>query len=466
MSVPQKKYTCAKASVGDEADIFRLGHGMLDIAQFVYTFNTIRDIVRIHDPNVKDSKYEESASGRGFFDWFGPPPPKQVEFKNPELIITDSGMQQKHPDRNFSYSVTPEAIMKFFSLDNEFNRKYFKLDGGDIKFDESESLDNTDFEFLRDMQMNIDLKQDVEIIDYDDAFSTSEGGLTCGLLVNHTKKWLCVVFRGTIGTKDWGHNLNFDLNHKDMFPDHAAFTGADEDKPATHTGFTDYLVTPRPLDPNEKSYLKRLVSSIDWAFDPDDKLDDEATNPKPKITKEYGIYVTGHSLGGGLANLFSYHLADLKSRNDPSAQHIPSQIKAITFAAPLIGNEAFGKKYQELEKKGFLRHIRVSNDGDVVPGIVPGWIKWVPVIGKHCKLDDAHKFRANGVNLSFAEKGILELGYGASATHTAMSQFNINALSIHGLDVYQSRLEEAEEKYPSNKTVEQIYKEEAGDFTG
>jgi hypothetical protein len=46
---------------------------------------------------------------------------------------------------------------------------------------------------------------------------------------------------------------------------------------------------------------------------------------------------------------------------------------AITFASPNVGDELFNKAYQRLEKKGLVRHIRVSNAGDIVPVSVPGF---------------------------------------------------------------------------------------------
>eukprot|EP00536_Pseudo-nitzschia_multiseries_P005907 jgi/Psemu1/65320/estExt_Genemark1.C_1200063 len=466
-----------KTNVNENSDAFSLTIGMMDIATFCYTFNTIRDIVRRHDPRIADTKFDDMGKPsmntreppkNGWFGSIFSRGPPQVEFKSPELIITDSGTQVKHKDRNLSYPVDAQAIVDFFDKDDQYNRRHFQQDeDGNISFDEKGRLDNCDFEFLKEMKEGIAAGENFKILDYDDAFSTDAGGLTCGMIVNLTSKWVCVVFRGTIGASDWKQNLNFGLNYETMFPDHASFVGKDEDKPGAHAGFTEYLFTPRPHDSNKTPYIERLLASLEFAFNPDDKLPDNDTNPKPIVTEEFKLYVTGHSLGGGLANLFSYYLADLKKRKDPRAKHIPNRIHAITFAAPVIGNDGLNKKYQELEKLGFLRHIRVTNDGDLVPGKVPKSLNWLPV--PFLNLRDADKFTANGLNILLFEDGSAEIKYrGTIEAFSQLRGYNASAaLNAHKVDVYEKRLKLAADKYKDifDKTFEVLYTEEAGDFT-
>lgn len=454
----------AGAAVLNESDFFPFTLGLLSIAEFAYIFNTFRRIVRANDPIVPDNHLFE-AKPEGVFHF-------------PELIITNIDPQQQgHPDRNFKYLVTLQDIIDFFSVDDQFNRKFFKQNkDGKIEFDKDGSSDDSNgdhFKFLDDMQYYIDLGQNIEIIDYDDAFSTSEGGLTYGLLVNHTQRWLCVVFRGTIGKDDWEANGNFNLDTKGLFPDHASFVGEDDDKPGTHSGFTEYLVSPRPQD--KRPYMERLVSSINKAFDPND---DDITNPQLKITNEYGIFVTGHSLGGGLANLFSYHLADLKSRDDnTSARHIPSKIKAVTFAAPVVGNKGYNKKYQQLEKDDHLRHIRIGNSGDPIQGTVPLCFNRFPMkLFVNCfstiKLDDAHKYTANGVriDLHLLPEGDFIVDYPGTVKASdycgLRDLFNLfkTVIKNHSIDEYERRLKIVAANN-SDYNIDNIYSNHAGNFT-
>merc|ERR1719343_14212 len=79
--------------------------------------------------------------------------------------------------------------------------------------------------------------------------------------------------------------------------------------------------------------------------------------------KEYKLYVTGHSLGGALATLFSLYAAALSGSRDDI---IPSPVSCISVASPRVGDRSFQKAFCCLEEQGYLRHLRIANDGDPV----------------------------------------------------------------------------------------------------
>ena len=57
---------------------------------------------------------------------------------------------------------------------------------------------------------------------------------------------------------------------------------------------------------------------------------------------EYDLYVTGHSLGGALAQLLAFILAGILE-----AKELPAKkVIAITYASPRVGN----KKFQNYSK--------------------------------------------------------------------------------------------------------------------
>lgn len=66
------------------------------------------------------------------------------------------------------------------------------------------------------------------------------------------------------------------------------------------------------------------------------------------------IYITGHSLGGALATLFGYILAN----------EINKKINIISFASPRVGNYSFKRAF---EKKSNLKHIRIVVSNDPIP---------------------------------------------------------------------------------------------------
>ncbi|KXZ45674.1 hypothetical protein GPECTOR_52g71 [Gonium pectorale] len=78
-----------------------------------------------------------------------------------------------------------------------------------------------------------------------------------------------------------------------------------------------------------------------------------ATRPGP-----WRVYVTGHSLGGALATLAAYELAERRLPADPP-------VVMYTYGAPRVGNKAFAEAFNALVPDAF----RCTNDKDVVPRV-------------------------------------------------------------------------------------------------
>jgi len=76
-----------------------------------------------------------------------------------------------------------------------------------------------------------------------------------------------------------------------------------------------------------------------------------------EIGPEAQLHVTGHSLGGALANLSAFELADV---------HPTTPILLLTMGAPRVGNPNFAKS---LEAKPNVRAYRLQNGMDVVSRI-------------------------------------------------------------------------------------------------
>lgn len=265
--------------------------------------------------------------------------------------------------------------------------------------------------------------------------------------------------------------MNYTLDTETFFD---ANDQDEEEKAGTHTGFTSYLTSPREHDKeNTRRYVDRIVSSVNFAFDPEAKNADEEKNPKPKIGSDFKFYIAGHSLGGALANLFSYYVADLKSKNAEAAKHIPKQVNAITFAAPVVGNKSFAKKYDSLEKGGFLRHIRMTNSGDPVPGTLPTASRFLNVIPfiPRFRTADADKYVQNGVNIEFASDGQTKIRRGINGTVTSLSQVGFAPLKAHSLFEFENRMGQTKKKHGTieklgafSKTLESLCTEDMSDF--
>jgi len=133
--------------------------------------------------------------------------------------------------------------------------------------------------------------------------------------------------------------------------------GMKDKKVGIHRGFYDYL-----FKENKKKKEAEYTEILG-----------HVTNLFQKDTYSgYKLYVTGHSMGGALATLFSFYVAaksysQVKQGNTPS---IPFPVTCVSFASPRVGESGFLRAFQTLEQEGMLRHLRIVNDQDPVP-VVP-----------------------------------------------------------------------------------------------
>ena len=95
----------------------------------------------------------------------------------------------------------------------------------------------------------------------DDRFSAEDGGLLYAVIVNLTKKWVAVVFRGTVGLTDAVTDLDFRLDETSFF-ENEDFIKVPGGKPGTHKGFTGYLNSSRERDSVERSYMDRIMACV------------------------------------------------------------------------------------------------------------------------------------------------------------------------------------------------------------
>ncbi|NUO50402.1 MAG: lipase family protein, partial [Polyangiaceae bacterium] len=78
------------------------------------------------------------------------------------------------------------------------------------------------------------------------------------------------------------------------------------------------------------------------------------------------IWITGHSLGGGLATLMAARL--LRAREEGATFDVAG---VYTFGSPRVGNKAFAAKFRDAVTKAGTNAVRVRNADDVVTSI-PG----------------------------------------------------------------------------------------------
>jgi hypothetical protein len=228
-----------------------------------------------------------------------------------------------------------------------------------------------------------------------------------GILINRPMKRITVIFRGTYadGTDDWRRNMQFDqveipvphnlqpllrtkadagtVGEKEdtMGDDLNSPTDSDSDSSSSssssdrtplsvptmrfHQGLHEYLFEnssrdPKYQDQRYEEILRHLHCII-------------RDNP------DFKIYVAGHSLGGALAKLFGLYLSTSRQ-----ALHIPKPITCVCIGSQLMGDTGFQRPFHCVERLGWIRHLRITNDGDPVC-YLPPLVEYQPS-GMHLRL--------------------------------------------------------------------------------
>jgi hypothetical protein len=165
-------------------------------------------------------------------------------------------------------------------------------------------------------------------------------------------------------------------------------------------------------------------------------------NPKHK---DYELYVTGHSLGGALAALLAFTLA-----GSDKLENVPRPITAVTFAAPNVGGTGYLNAFQALEKAKLLRHVRVSNNDDVVnvspPGL--GWFGGIFTVSGYTQ---------TGININLFAAQAMKIAY-RGINKRFVDSIGVGNKKFHSLKIYRQRLLGNGNKETLERlSVEQIY---------
>ena len=232
--------------------------------------------------------------------------PKNYEFDRKKIIEFDIAKDM----------LTLSSLVYNFNIDlhaelldgNNYDLKKIKTDSASFSEQRKAKLNNIISESPKS-----------ELYKFYDLPSGSQVGIT----ISHAKKRISIIFRGSNQLKDWLHDLL--ICKQDLDKANNIYV---------HLGFYKSLME-HNLYNNLENDLLELIKKY------------------PK----YYIYVSGHSLGGGLSTLFSYMFC---------LKYPENKITLITFASPRVGNRNFANKFDNLLN---LRHFRFVNEKDLVTSI-------------------------------------------------------------------------------------------------
>ena len=165
-------------------------------------------------------------------------------------------------------------------------------------------------------------------------------GVVYGIAVNHLRKRITVVFRGSVTQQDFITDAK--SSQKKVDNPVAALDPESHAHIKIHTGFYQYLFR---KDDEGKVRLQHILDDVKKLL---------IENPG------YRLYCTGHSLGGACCTLCGFYAA----MDDEIVKHGPVVIYSV--ASPRVGGYEFCDAFHRLEQLGRLQHLRVSNKEDVV----------------------------------------------------------------------------------------------------
>lgn len=233
----------------------------------------------------------------------------------------------------------------------------------------------------------------VEIMEFNGWFELGSGLV----IADHMLKTLHLVFQGTASTEDWLSNLDWlPAKYQPLteFEDSTDWGHPDCPRCKIHHGFRTYLHR------NAKPVISKYLEIRDQRF------------------PDYGMAISGHSLGGALATLTGIEL-----------RLMGHDVLVVTFGGPKIGNKAFAKYVDSLfGTEAAVHHIASTGSFDTLSTAL------IRVVHRHDlvpRLPPTSKFRPMGYEyyLSTGGQYVVALAIERRATDYVEDE----TLSIRGI---------------------------------
>lgn len=270
------------------------------------------------------------------------------------------------------------------------------------------------------------------------------------ILVDDNKKTITVVFRGSVSGADWLTNFQSNMVDFELPGFTSEETKETQNFGMVHEGFYDYMFgeTNAGYNGSTKSKGEEIMGKLKADF-----------FDKPEYAN-YSLVVTGHSLGASLSTMFAVRAAALNDFPEGT------MVTNISFASPFVGDEAFRKSFMDLEKSRKIRHLRISNDEDIVPLIpnttwpLPNGLKGYKHVGMNIRLYKPGSLLAPAYRRFYPKEESIVDGLRNTA-HNELLSLSLAVLALldnHLFSEHQTRLEHEEtEKELIKFTLDDLY---------
>ncbi|KAL3906805.1 MAG: hypothetical protein SGILL_009126, partial [Bacillariaceae sp.] len=356
---------------------------------------------------------------------------KEGNLENPERTLQQL---QSVRDGDLSTALSPYDILRIFAENLDFLLKHRSSDVRD------------EFGGLKILEYWESITAQygegcISLLEFDD--HSDDRRLCYAILINKLRHRITVVFRGTYadGTADWKRNLQLEqteipvpFNLQSILKDIAT----DGNTPLTmkvHKGLYEYLFCNEDRGPKyETERYQEILQHLQTVLQ---------DNPG------YKIYVTGHSAGGALAKLFAFYLSTSRSALD-----IPKPVTCICVGSLVMGDGGYSEAVSCVEQLGWLRHLSIKNEGDVICYTPP--LEWYAPSGMHLRL---HR---TGGHLFWHPSGPGMQHYHENTWKSLMRVFRsaltreVDLLEEHLVPCYLQRLENEKESL-SSVTLNNLY---------
>jgi len=322
---------------------------------------------------------------------------RQCAAKKPDVYNGEEAILNDEP-------VTARDIYSFIkdNIDVLKNEKDFQGEGGAFVLKQLQAL--------LDLDKSEDLKDNSEVIVFNDKYARQ---LCYGIALNRVDKRIVVSFRGTSSVFDMVDDIKV--------------AGADVQNPL-------YQETPKQKRQMQihKGFYNALFKDQEGGMLKFDLIMNQLIKVK-KENPDYKVYVTGHSLGGSLATLFAFYASTPKYFGN---SQFP--VTCVSVASPLVGDYNWRCAFMLQEKMGRIRHLRITNFGDIVPKVPCFGLDIPPFTFKHAGVH-LQLYDDKPPRFSFPKNGdTLKIDTDENVI-TPITPSDI--LYYHGCDLYVNRLD-------------------------